>query len=270
MTARLSVSIVTYAPDLGQLKNTLQSLIVALETAKATGRLTNVVIDLVDNGPGRAVTSFLRKLGNDYGARVISGQGNVGYGRGHNFSLLTSSADFHLVLNPDLIIDEHAIDKALDFMELYPETIILAPATLGENGCVQSLCKRYPSVFDLALRGFASAALKRYFDGRLRHYEMRDLPDDRPTLGVPLLSGSFMFCRREPVTAIGGFSDSFFVYFEDFDLSLRAAAVGTLAFAPQVRVLHFGGHAARKGWRHIVLFMRGAVMFFNRYGWKWF
>jgi hypothetical protein len=78
-----------------------------------------------------------------------------------------------------------------------------------------------------------------------------------------------MFCRREPVAAIGGFSDAFFVYFEDFDLSLRAATVGVLAFVPQVKAVHFGGNAARKGLRHVVLFARGAMAFFNRHGWRW-
>ena len=98
---------------------------------------------------------------------------------------------------------------------------------------------------------------------------MRDLPLDQPTLGVPILSGSFMFCRREPIAAIGGFADDFFVYFEDFDLSLRASRVGTLAFVPQVKAVHFGGNAARKGLRHILLFARGAIVFFNRNGWRW-
>lgn len=269
LTAQLSVSIVTYAPDLAQLENTLQSLATAIEAARASGRLESAVIDLVDNGPGKAWTESLHDIARGLGARVISGHGNVGYGRGHNFSLLASGATFHLVLNPDVIVDADAISEALDFMARHPPVVILAPAVMGADGSRQFLCKRYPTVFDLALRGFSPAWLKRCFDRRLAHYEMRDLPVDRPTIDVPLLSGSFMFCRREPVAAIGGFSDAFFVYFEDFDLSLRAAAAGPLAFVPQVKAVHFGGHAARKGWRHILLFVRGACAFFNRHGWKW-
>lgn len=269
MTARLTVSVVTYAPDLALLRNTLAALAASIAKAQAAGSLGPAAVQLVDNGPGSEWADRLRELAVPFGAAVISGHGNVGYGRGHNLSLLASGADFHLVLNPDLIVEADAIDAALRFMAEHPRVAMLAPLVLGADDRRQFLCKRYPSVLDLALRGFAPAWVRRCFGRRLAHYEMRDLPDDRPSPGIPLLSGSFMFCRRPAIAAIGGFSDAFFVYFEDFDLSLRTAAVGELAFVPGVRAVHFGGHAARKGWRHIVLFLRGAFTFFNRHGWKW-
>lgn len=266
---RLTVSVVTYAPDTGLLHQTLESLSVAIAAAQSAGSLGAAAVVLVDNGPGSAWARPLGELARGFGAAVISGHGNVGYGRGHNLSMLSSDAEFHLVLNPDVILERSAIDAALRFMASHPHVVMLAPAVSGEDGRRQYLCKRHPAVLDLALRGFAPAWLKRCFEARLAHYEMRDLPDDRPTLGVPLLSGSFMFCRRAPIAEIGGFSDAFFVYFEDFDLSLRAARIGELAFVPQVRAVHFGGHAARKGMRHVLLFARGAWTFFNRHGWKW-
>ncbi|MGH9576385.1 MAG: hypothetical protein ACRD3R_03025, partial [Terriglobales bacterium] len=131
------------------------------------------------------------------------------------------------------------------------------------------LCKRYPSVLVLGLRGFTPGLPGGILRKRLDSYEMRDLPRDRPSTGIPLLSGSFMFCRRAPVAAIGGFADVFFLYFEDFDLSLRAAQRGRLAFVPSVRIVHRGGHAARKEPRHVMFFVRSAIAFFNRHGWKW-
>lgn len=269
LSARLSVSVVTYAPDLAVLRETLQSLFRALDAARTAGSLAAADVAVIDNGPGSGWAGHLESMASEFNARLISGHGNVGYGRGHNIALLASDAEFHLVLNPDVIVDEHAIDEALRFMQAHQPVVILAPAVREAGGGLQHLCKRYPSILDLALRGFAPAWLKRWFGGRLARYEMRDLAIDKPALGVPLLSGSFMFCRRQPVAAIGGFADDFFVYFEDFDLSLRAARVGTLAFVPQVKITHFGGNTARKGWRHILLFARGAAVFFKRNGWRW-
>jgi len=146
---------------------------------------------------------------------------------------------------------------------------MLAPEARNPAGELLHLCKRYPAVLDLLLRGFAPAALRRSFSRRLGHYELRDLPRERASTGVPLISGSFMFFRREAIAGIGGFSDAFFLYFEDYDLSLRAAACGQLAYVPAVRIVHHGGHAARKGLRHVRLFARGAITFFGRHGWKW-
>ena len=251
------------------LHETLLSLSRAIDAAREAGSLAEARIELIDNGPGSEWLSPLEEAATRFGAYLVSGHGNLGYGRGHNLSLLASDAAFHLVLNPDVIIDQRAIDEALRFMATHPQVVMLAPQVRGKDGELQYLCKRYPTVLDLALRGFAPAWLKRLFKARLARYEMRDLPLDQPTLDVPLLSGSFMFCRRGPVAAIGGFSDAFFVYFEDFDLSLRAARVGVLAFVPQVKAVHFGGNAARKGWRHVGLFVRGAAAFFRRNGWRW-
>lgn len=269
LSTRLSVSVVTYAPDLAVLRDTLQSLSKSLDVARAAGSLGEADVAVIDNGPAADWTERLAELASRCHARLISGHGNVGYGRGHNIAMLASTSEFHLVLNPDVIVDEHAIDEALRFMAAYPQVVMLAPQMRGAGGEQLFLCKRYPSILDLALRGFAPAWLKRQFDARLASYEMRDLSFDKPTLGVPVLSGSFMFCRRQPIAAIGGFAHDFFVYFEDFDLSLRASQAGTLAFVPQVRAVHFGGNAARKGWRHILLFARGALVFFNRNGWRW-
>jgi hypothetical protein len=130
------------------------------------------------------------------------------------------------------------------------------------------LCKRYPSVLVLGLRGFGPAFLRRWFRRVLDRYEMRDLPDDAPTSPIPIASGCFMLCRRQPLAAIGGFSPEYFLYFEDFDLSLRFAEHAALAYVPTVRIRHAGGDAAGKGWDHRRMFIRSGVTFFRRHGWR--
>ena len=42
-------------------------------------------------------------------------------------------------------------------MEQHPDCGLLTPFATWEDGEVQRLCKRYPTVFDLLLRGFAPA-----------------------------------------------------------------------------------------------------------------
>jgi GT2 family glycosyltransferase len=77
-----------------------------------------------------------------------------------------------------------------------------------------------------------------------------------------------MLCRLVPLQAVGGFSPEYFLYFEDFDLSLRFAGEGQIAYVPAVRITHTGGYAAGKGWRHRRLFLRSAMRFFGRHGWR--
>jgi len=58
------------------------------------------------------------------------------------------------------------------------------------------------------------------------------------------------------------------MYFEDYDLSLRIGREAGVAYVPEARIVHHGGDAARKGWRHVGWFVRSAWRFFSRHGWK--
>src|SRR5690606_11033925 len=131
------------------------------------------------------------------------------------------------------------------------------------------LCKQYPALWDLFLRGFAPAWLKRLFSKRLQRYECRDLTNGAAPADVPLISGCFMLCRTEQLQRAGGFDEGFFLYFEDFDLSLALGKLGRLRFLPDCRIVHHGGNTARKGLKHIRYFVRSAARFYRKHGWKW-
>lgn len=50
---------------------------------------------------------------------------------------------------------------------------------------------------------------------------------------------------------------------------MRTGEYGYIAYVPDVRIVHYAGGAARKGVRHVYLFIRSAMTFFSLYGWKW-
>jgi GT2 family glycosyltransferase len=271
----LSASVVTFAPDPATTEQTLLSLARSTLMALEAGTLRDPVLTVVDNGPddhARSVAGSaldrVRDVAPQISLRLLSGHGNVGYGAGHNLAIRESQADFHLVLNPDVTMTPDAIANALEFMHAHPEVGALAPRVTDESGEMQYLCKRRPTVLALALRAFAPEWLKRRLDGYLARYEMRDLIADRVVLDVPIISGAFMFFRRGLLQQLGGFDAAYFVYFEDFDLSLRAGRVAKLAYVPDVRIVHHGGGAARKGWHHVRLFVRSGITYFNRHGWR--
>ncbi|HUM90928.1 MAG: glycosyltransferase family 2 protein [Candidatus Competibacter sp.] len=272
----LAISIVTYAPDLSMLRMVLERLDRALEHARRQGLLAEARLVLVDNGPGSGWFESLESLEclldlarPTLKLELLSGHGNIGYGAGHNLALRQSAGDFHLILNPDVLLEEDALSEGLTFLMAYPEAGLVAPAARDGNGQPQYLCKNYPAVLDLALRGFAPAWVRQRFQTRLDHYELRDRIDGTVLWDPAIASGCFMLCRRVALDRIGGFRPEYFLYFEDFDLSLRLAQVTRLASVPRVRIVHLGGHAARKGIRHVGLFLRAAMLFFNRHGWRW-
>jgi hypothetical protein len=273
----LSISVVSFSPDISLLRRTLATLRVSLEYAHEQKNLGEVFFWLIDNGPGHAWKENLQSLldaeldGVDWRTvKLISGQGNVGYGQGHNIAIRQSACDYHLVLNPDVMLEQDAIHEAMNFMETHKDVGLLAPFVVEKDGTRQYLCKRYPSVFDLFLRALGPSVLKRVFRRRLDYYKMRDLIGPEPLFDVPMVGGAFMFGRCALLNELAGFSKDFFMYFEDFDLSLRAARIARTAYVPDVRITHIGGNAAKKGLKHIIMFVRSALTFFGRHGWKWF
>ena len=274
----LQISIVTYRPDLKLLDRVLRKLELAIGAARASGALKSVHLALIDNSEDPKIGELVNDIGNqrfrDSGVRVIQrhSHSNIGYGAAHNLALHGTGSDYHLVLNPDVELATDALACAIRWLDAHPEVGALAPAVRGPDGKRHYLCKRYPAVLDLLLRGFVPRALRMPFRRRLDRYEMRDLVDVKPprdVYGIPALSGAFMLVRREAIDRTGGFDPSFFLYFEDYDWSVRLARVTTTAYVPSVRVIHYGGDAARKGLGHIKWFVRSGWRFYRKHGWKW-
>jgi GT2 family glycosyltransferase len=268
----LSITIVTYRTAPRVLEAALRSLATAVDEARRSGAAGEVSLFIVDNGPAQEQAQVVAAAGawpSAAGAlELVSGQGNVGYGRANNLVLGSLRSELHLIMNPDVELDRDALRMALAALAEHPEVGLVAPAVYGDDGALQYLCKRYPSVWVLFLRGFAPAALRRRFARALDHYEMRDLIADRFVAGVPLASGCFMLARTPLLARLGGFDPGFFMYFEDYDLSLRVGREAGVAYVPQARIVHHGGEASRKGARHVGWFIRSAWRFFSRHGWK--
>jgi GT2 family glycosyltransferase len=226
----------------------------------------------VDNGPGTgarvardAAASWPAALGR---VEVLAGHGNIGYGRANNLVLERLDSDLHLVMNPDVELDAGALGACIASLAAHPEAGAVAPAVFGADGERQFLCKRYPSLWVLFLRGFVPGVLRRPFAASLERYEMRDVIGDRFVADVPLASGCFLLTRTALLRKVGGFDPGYFLYFEDFDLSVRLGRLAGVAYEPAARIVHHGGHAARKGLAHIGWFVASAWRFFNAHGWR--
>ena len=264
---RLSATIVTYRPDPPILARALGSLAAAIREANAQARLY-----VVDNGPPEELERVREALAAwppaAGGVELVAGQGNVGYGKANNLVLERLESDFHLVMNPDVELEPASLAAAIAALHEHPEVGLVAPAVRGNDGETQFLCKRYPTVWVLFLRGFAPRFVQRRFAAAIDRYEMRDVIGDRFVAPVPLASGAFMLLRTPLLTRVGGFDPRFFMYFEDYDLSLRLGARAAVAYVPAARIVHHGGEASRKGLRHVLWFIRSAWRFFSIHGWK--
>src|SRR4029450_1205927 len=123
---------------------------------------------------------------------------------------------------PDVELAADALTSAIRWLDANPDVVAAAPAVTRPDGTPDFLCKRYPAVLDLLLRGFAPKLVRRLFVKRLDRYDLRDVIDPKgaaPVGQMPVMSGCCMLVRRKAIDATGGFDPKFFLYFEDYDWS---------------------------------------------------
>lgn len=275
----MAVSIVVYRSDDIWLRQTLTSLIHALQHALAADCLKTASLVLVDNDPTTNGDSYRRMLKQlfantpvCFSHALIKQKQNVGYGAANNRALLDPTrlhAETVLVLNPDVTLAVDAVTTALQYLRQHSDCGMVTPVATYADGRPQYLVKANPSLLTLALRGFAPAWLRTRFQPRLATYDRTDISFDAPLTGGEIISGCCMFVRGDVWRTVGGFDEKFFLYFEDFDLSKRIASIARIDRIANCRIVHAGGHAAGKGVNHVWLFVQSAARFFNKHGWRW-
>jgi GT2 family glycosyltransferase len=271
---RLSIAIVCFHSDITELAATISSLQQSL-SASGPDACIDAALTLVDNSCDKNYAQSLQDLlaatrwPEFSSINSITMTENSGFGVAHNRALEQAESDYHLILNPDVELAVDALGAAIDHFQEHREVVLAGPNATNDQGDNQYLCKRYPSVLVLALRAFAPGFLRGLFTRRMHCYEMRATVAANAVAEVPLVSGCCMFARTAALRRAGGFCADYFMYFEDYDLSLRMAALGQVQFLPQVHIVHHGGYSARKGWGHIGMFSRSGWRFFQTHGWRW-
>ena len=83
-------------------------------------RKTEFEVIVSDNGSTDASLEFIQA--NYPQVRIVENKANLGYARGNNAGIAAvGEADYVLILNPDTIIHEGALDKWAEFADRHPE-----------------------------------------------------------------------------------------------------------------------------------------------------
>lgn len=270
-TKNISAATVTYFSDLNQLRLLLSSIQDAAEDLfeKAGYRFDYYIID---NSNDDAYFRQLKSLStgsfdaNYFLFHLVRSSSNLGYSGGNNLVLSRLKSDYHIVLNPDVTVQRDSLWKAVGYMNGNRNVAMLSPRVFNEQGG-SHVVKAYPDCFTLMLRYLGHNSLNRLFAARLKRYQCDHLKDQADKT-VELAGGCFQFIRTELFQQLQGFDERFFMYFEDYDLSIRAKALGVIAYVPSVKITHEGGDVGRKRLRHHLFFCVSAVKFFTRHTWR--
>ena len=249
----LNVSIVLYRPDWEQVS--------ALTHALLQSQRVNRVY-WIDNSPQAAEQLPLQSERIQYQHNPT----NLGYGAAHNIAIRESIYDdipFHLVINPDIILDTKELDRMLDFVSQNPLVGSLMPKVTYPNGQLQYLCKLLPTPLDVFGRRFLPAS---WIAQRNHRYEMRASGYDK-IMNIPYLSGCFMLLRTEAVKQARLFDERFFMYPEDMDLTRRIHRNYLTVYFPHATIIHNHEKASYKSLKMLWIHMVNMCRYFNKWGW---
>jgi GT2 family glycosyltransferase len=229
----------------------------------------NVHLMIVDNDSGEEYISAL-KAAVDPRAEIIPSGRNGGFGFGNNISIMRAPAcRYFLCLNPDVVIHHGTLEALADYMDNHQDVGVCTPKTLYEDGRLQPLNKRQPTVFDLFARRFLPAYIQRipFVQQRMDAYMMLDVGYEHE-VDVPFMTGCFMFFRKEILDRVGGFDERYFMYLEDADITIRTRAISRAVYVPHATIMHRwkrGSHTSKK---LFMVMLHSMWIYFNTYGWK--
>lgn len=177
----------------------------------------------------------------DHVELVDSGH-NGGFGYGNNVGMRIGFAsdsppEYVYLLNSDAFPDEGAIRTLIDFMDARPDVGLAGSYIHGTDG--------EPHVTAFRFHGVASE-----FESNVRVGVVSSLFSDQvvPIMPIPTeacevgwVAGASLIMRRTMLDEVGLFDETFFLYFEETDLCLRAKRQGwSTWFVPEASVAHIG------------------------------
>jgi len=220
---KLSVIIVTY--------NSARDIEACLKSILFNGEYEIIVID------NHSADETGRILARFPDLKLIVNQSNLGYAYANNQGLKLARGEYVLFLNPDTVLKPDTLNIMVEFLDKNPDVAAAAPRLLNPDGSRQLSIRSFPT-FSSVL--WEMTGLPRLLPGckaigrwRLRYFDYESFQYVQQPMASCLLF------RRAVVLKLGGFDETFPIFYNDVDLSYRLYQQGgKTAYLPQAEVYH--------------------------------
>lgn len=258
--ADVAVLIVSYNTE-DLLRESLRSVL------EQRGGLRQQII-VVDNGSVDSSVAMVRSEFPE--VELIDAKQNLGFARGVNLAATRANADFLLLLNPDTLVLDRAVERLVDFARSHPSHGLYGGRSLRRDGSLElSSCWALPTVWSTTCFALGlSTAFRhtRWFDPEAMAEWRRDTVRE-----VGIITGCLLLASRDAWRKLGGFDERYFMYGEDADLAWRAREAGYRPIiCPEACIIHDVGKAsATRAGKLLLLFKGKATLVRDHFdGWR--
>lgn len=194
---------------------------------------------------------------------LIVSDSNLGFSVATNRAAARGTAEFLLILNPDVALDPDTLAVLVERLAGEPEIGIAGCRLLLPDGSEDHAARRsFPTPMS-ALSHFAGLSRRKRVPESMKAYLA---PGAASGGAVDAVNGALMLVERERFETVGGFDESYWMYMEDLDLCWRFRERGWLTwFEPSVEAIHVKGASSgrfrplRLNWA----FHRGMIRFYR-------
>jgi len=171
---------------------------------------------------------------------LLANSENRGFAAANNQGLQVARGENVLLLNPDTIVLDGAVDTMLDWLSRHPDVGCVGCQVLEGPGIIQRTCFADPNAINLAIVELGLMKLARWIPA-LGHpwYVGWNRKTERV---VDVVSGMFMLVPRAVLEKVGRLDEAFFIYAEEADWCRRIRRAGWICvFAPVAQIVHLDG-----------------------------
>lgn len=198
-------------------------------------------------------------------AKLIRSEKNLGFAGGNNLAAREATGEYLLLLNPDTLVLDRAVEKLLAFARRTPDAGIWGGRTLFKDGRLNpASCWSRPTAWSLFCIATGLAKIFRTTD--LFNPEAFGGWDRSTERQVDIVSGCFLLLKRATWEELTGFDPAFFMYGEEADMCLRAHRLGAKPrVTPEATIVHYGGASEKARADKLVRLFRAKRLLFERH-----
>lgn len=212
-------------------------------------------VTVVDNG---STDGTLDLLASRSDCQVVRST-NDGYAAGMNKGVHASpGARAVLILNPDALLDAGCVPALMKVLHR-SEVGIVAPRVREEDGSLSPTLRRGPTMGRVG--GLS-------FTGLARFTERIEDPDEYvEEHEVEWAVGAILLIEAGCYATLGGMDESYFLYSEETDFSLRAKDAGWITvYTPTAGAMHVGGGSGESASTHTMKILNRVRLYRRRRG----
>ena len=176
--------------------------------------ITREVVDfrIIDNNSTKDQIGVLLKSHQNVNVEFLDT--NLGFAKANNLAAAECDSEYICFLNPDTLVNQDFFSPIIRFIESNPIAGACAPRLVYSDGSYQNSAGNNMGLWYEFLEATMLIALVR----RIQRVRIESRADSGKPLRVGWVSAACMIIKRSVFEQVGGFSEEYFLNYEDIDL----------------------------------------------------